>query len=118
MGTRLFTRNFTLACLGLLLIAPVVSAQSIENGAIIGSVVDGSGEALPGVTVRLSSDALGTSLTDLLLGFLTIDLAEANFLSLTTPPGILYLYRFSVPLVHFRSVSSPPQVQVLLFRAP
>ena len=51
-----------LSALALLAAAPML-AQSIETGAIVGTVVDADGGTLPGVTVTVSSPALGTSHT-------------------------------------------------------
>ena len=56
----LATRTAALACLGLLVIATVAWSQSIERGSIVGTAVDEQDARLPGVTVVLSSEALGT----------------------------------------------------------
>jgi hypothetical protein len=50
-----------LVCLGALIVAPLAWSQSIETGAIVGSVTDEQGAALPGVTVTLTSPDLGTT---------------------------------------------------------
>ena len=52
-----------LACLGALIVAPLAWSQSIETGAIVGSVIDEQGAILPGTTVVLSSPSQGTSST-------------------------------------------------------
>ncbi len=54
-------RATALVCLGALIIAPLAWSQSIETGAIIGSVTDEQGAALPGVTVNLTSPEKGTT---------------------------------------------------------
>lgn len=53
-------RAAALATMMALLITPLAWSQSIENGAIIGSVADAQGEPLPGVTVTLTAEGLGT----------------------------------------------------------
>ena len=63
MGHGFATRITTLAVLGGLIIAPMVWAQSIETGAVVGSVTDEQGATLPGTTVVLSSPTQGTSKT-------------------------------------------------------
>ena len=72
MATRhrsiaLALRATALVCLGALIVAPLAWSQSIETGAITGSVTDEQGAALPGVTITLTSPEKGTtasSITD------------------------------------------------------
>lgn len=60
-GLTLVVQTAVLACLAVLIIVPPAWSQSIEHGAIIGSVVDDQDAALPGVTVTLTLPAKGTS---------------------------------------------------------
>ena len=69
-------------CLGLLLclLAPLAFTQSKETGAIVGSVKDEEGSALPGVTVTISSSNLMGTRT-------SITNAQGEFRFPALPPG-------------------------------
>ncbi len=56
-------RAAALVFLGAMMLAPIVWSQSIETGAIVGSVVDEQGAVLPGTTVVLMSPSQGKSST-------------------------------------------------------
>ena len=79
----------TLALAGAALMAAVPAAAQTQTGEIVGRVVDGSGAALPGVTVTASSPVL--------LQPLTAQTGDTGGYQLTNLPIGVYTVRFELP---------------------
>ena len=83
--------RFAGACLVLLSLATPVAAQ--DTGTVSGTVVDGSGQVVPGATVTLTNEATGDSRA-------TTSGAEGAFTFRAVPPGS---YTVKIELTGFRT---------------
>src|SRR6266446_1027807 len=104
---RMFSRLVALAVL--LLLPNIASAQSTTSGTIAGTVKDGTGAVLPGVTVEAGSPALIEKVRSVVTD------GTGQYKIVELPPGV---YKVTFTLTGFATVSRDNIVLTTGFTAP